>query len=71
MRGLAGVRQQIGTLAKIIENQRRQHEPQPGHSNRHNAKVTHVRIECLATGHGQHNRPQRDKRQPMVTGKEM
>ncbi len=60
MRG-GGVLQQQRALPQVVQDQRRQHETEPGQADRFAAEVAHVGIERLAAGHGQHHRAEHDE----------
>ena len=57
-RMVAWVTDQQRALAEIVESQRRQHHEQPGPGDRLPAEVTHIGIERLRAGDGEHDRGQ-------------
>jgi hypothetical protein len=66
-RGLS-IDEQQRSLTEVVEEQGRQNEPEPGHSNRPPAEVTHVGIQRLAAGHDQKDRAEhRHTVKPMLS----
>ncbi len=53
-------------LAEVVEQQRRQHDREPGDPDRAGAEVSHVGIERLAAGHHQEHRPENQNAAPAV-----
>ena len=56
-----GMRQHQRALAEIVDQQRRQHEPEPGALDRLAAEMAEIGIERLAAGDGQKHRAERDQ----------
>ncbi len=48
-------------MAEIIEQQRREHEIEPGAADRLHAEMAHVRVERLGAGHRQHDRAEQNE----------
>ena len=63
-----GVGEKERALSEVVQHQRRQHDPQPGAANGHDAEMAHVRIERLATRHRQHHRAKGRKAHERVAG---
>ena len=55
------MRQHQRALAEIVDQQRRQHEPEPGALDRLAAEMAEIGIERLAAGDGQEHRAERDQ----------
>ena len=59
--------QNEGTLAEVVEEERRQRDEEPGEPDRTPPEVAHVGVERLRPGDGQHDGPQDEKpRHPVV-----
>ena len=50
------------TLTEVAQRARRQHEPEPAAGDRPPAEVTHVGVQRLGAGDGQHDRGEREER---------
>jgi hypothetical protein len=56
-----GIGEDEGALPEIVEEQGREHEPQPGSTDRDRAKMPHIGVERLRPGHCQHDRAEQQK----------
>ena len=63
--------QQQGALPQITQHQRRHHHQKPGHLNRPTAKMTHIGIKGLSSGHAQNNRTQNEESDKWLPGNEL
>ncbi len=64
------VHDQQRTLSEIVQQQRRQHHPEPGDADRTLAEVPHVRIKSLTTGHDEEHRAEHGEAVPAVLAEE-
>ena len=55
-------------LAKVVQQQGRQHQAEPGIANRLAAKVAHIGVQRLGAGQRQHHRAQRQQAGPAMVG---
>ena len=60
----AGIREQQGSLAEVIEQQTRQDNSKPAKTDRQAAKMAHIRVHCFPTGNGEEDRAEHGERDP-------
>src|SRR5579871_1070343 len=67
----AWVEQKQSALPKIVQHQSGQYDHQPRKANRKTTEMTHVGVERLATGYGEHDRTKRNERRPWLPNKKV
>jgi hypothetical protein len=58
--GVRGIAEQESPLTEVVENERRQHQREPGEANRLSPEMAHVRVERLSPRHHQEHRSQNE-----------